>query len=93
LDWVKKQPGLAETISGVERRARASAHRVDARYLLDGGQPWSALKAWMCALFIHPPTALKRLNIFVSALLNVSGLGALRGAILRRRKRSFSGDK
>ncbi len=93
LDWAKGQPGLAGTISGVERRARASAHRVDARYLLDGCQSWSALKAWMRALFIHPPTALKRLNIFVSALLNASGLSALRGAILRRRKRSFSGDK
>jgi hypothetical protein len=84
---------LSETVSGVERRARASAHRVDARYLLDGGQSWSALKAWMHALFIHPPTALKRLNIFVSALLNLSGLGALRESILRRRQRSFSRDK
>jgi glycosyltransferase involved in cell wall biosynthesis len=74
LEWVKKQPGLAETISGVERRARASAHRVNARYLLDGGQPWSALKAWVRALFIHPPTALKRLNLFVSALLSLFGL-------------------
>ena len=43
LDWVKSQPGLAEEVSGVERRARASAHRVDARYLLDGDQPRAAL--------------------------------------------------
>ena len=93
LDWAQKQPDLTGTVSGVERRARASAHRVDARYLLDGGQPWSALKAWMRALFIHPPTALKRLNIFASALLNLSGLGALRESILRRRQRSFSADK
>lgn len=90
LDWAKGQPGLTGIVSSVERRARASAHRVDARYLLDGGQPWSALKAWMRALFIHPPTALKRLNIFVSALLNLSGLGALRKSILRRRQHSFS---
>ena len=93
LEWAKNQPELAETVTGVERRARASAHRVDARYLLDGGQPGSALKAWMRALFIHPPTALKRLNIFVSALLKVSGLGRLRDAILRRRRRSFSLEK
>ena len=93
LEWAKNQPELAETISGVERRARASAHRVDARYLLDGGQPWSALKAWTRALFIHPPTALKRMNILVSALLNLSGLGRLRDAILRWRRRSFSAKK
>lgn len=93
LDWAMGQPDLMGAISGVERRARASAHRVDARYLLDGGQPWSALKAWMRALFIHPPTALKRLNIFVSALLNLSGLGALRESILRRRQRSLLPNK
>ena len=89
LAWAKGQPSLRETLSGVERRARASANRVDARYLLDGGQPASALKAWMRALFLHPPTALKRLNIFVSALLNLMGLGALRESILRRRRRSL----
>jgi glycosyltransferase involved in cell wall biosynthesis len=93
LDWVKSQPGLAETVSRVERRARASAHRVDARYLLDGGEPWPALKAWMRALFIHPPTALARLNILISALLNLIGLGKLRDVILRRRQRTFSGDR
>jgi glycosyltransferase involved in cell wall biosynthesis len=92
LDWVKSQPGLTETVSRVERRARASAHRVDARYLLDGGEPWPALKAWMRALFIHPPTALARLNILISAILNLIGLGKLRDVILRRRQRTFSGD-
>jgi hypothetical protein len=91
LDWAKGQPGLTETISGVERRARASAHRFNARYLLDGGQPGSALQAWMRALFLHPPTALKRLNILVSALLKIIGLGALREMILRWRHRWFSG--
>ncbi len=93
LEWAKRQPDLAEAVSNVERRARASAHRVDARYLLDGGQPWPALRAWLGALAIHPPTALARLNIFLSALLKLSGLGGLRDAILRRRQRSFSGDE
>jgi glycosyltransferase involved in cell wall biosynthesis len=85
LDWVQTQPGLAEAVSSVNRRARASAHRVDARYRLDGGQPWRSLKAWFRALFIHPPTALARLNIFVSTLLHLSGLGILRKMYLRRR--------
>ncbi|HEU0297658.1 MAG TPA: glycosyltransferase family 2 protein [Anaerolineales bacterium] len=93
LDWAKTQPGLAEAVSGVERRARASANRVDARYLLDGGQPWSALKAWTRALFIHPPTALARLNILVSALLHLSGLRVLREYILRTRRRRISGNE
>ncbi|SRR5581483_1112211 len=90
LDWVKSQPDLAGAVSRVERRARASAHRVDARYLLDSGQPWPALKAWTRALFIHPPTALSRLNLFVSALLNLSGFGRVREAYLRARKDRLS---
>ena len=93
LDWAKSQPELESAISSVERRARASAHRVDARYLLDGRQPWPALKAWARALFIHPPTALARLNIFISALLNLSGLGKVRESILRQRQRGVSGKR
>jgi len=85
LDWAKSQPGLAEAVSGVERRARASAHRVDARYLLDGGKPAPALAAWMRVLFIHPPTAWARLNIFASALIHMFGLNGLRSAFLRVR--------
>lgn len=93
LDWAKGQPGLAEAVAGIERRARASAYRFQARYLLDGGKPASALGAWFRALVLHPPTALARLNIFVSAILNLTGLSKLRDLILRRRQRMFSGDK
>ena len=93
LDWAKSQPDLASATSRVERRAQASAHRVDARYLLDGGQPWPALTAWIRAMFIHPPTALARLNILVSALLNLAGLGKLRESILQRRQRGYSSNK
>jgi GT2 family glycosyltransferase len=85
LDWVKSRPELSATVSGVGRRARASAHRVDARYLLDAGQPTSALGAWFRALSIHPPTALKRLNILVSALLGLIGLHTVRDLYLRWR--------
>jgi GT2 family glycosyltransferase len=93
LDWAKKQPGLAEVLSRVKQRALASAYRYNARYLLDGGQPASALGAWCRALFIHPPTALARLNVFVSALLDLTGLSRIREAILRRRQRKLSGNK
>ncbi len=93
LDWAKTQPGFAEVVDGVGRRALASANRYDARYLLDGGQPLPALAAWFRALFLHPPTALRRLNLLVAALLELTGLSKFRGFILRRRQRKFSGDK
>jgi glycosyltransferase involved in cell wall biosynthesis len=93
LEWAKGQSGLAESVSAVGRRARASAHRVDARYLLDGGQSFAALKAWTRALFIHPPTALARLNIFASSLLELAGLGGLRSLLLRQRSKLMKEQK
>ncbi len=85
LAWAESQPKLGEAIRPVERRARASAYRVDARYRLDAGESASALKSWMRAFFIHPPTALARLNILASALLNLTGLGFIRSLFLSRR--------
>jgi glycosyltransferase involved in cell wall biosynthesis len=93
LDWAKGQPELAGAVSSVERRARASANRVDARYLLDGDKPVAALGAWLRAFLIHPPTALARLNILVSVILHLGGLSALRAFVLRYRKRAFSSEK
>ncbi|MCQ3936400.1 MAG: hypothetical protein DPW18_05060 [Chloroflexi bacterium] len=91
LETAAQDEHLASTLAKISRRARASAHRVDARYLLDGGLPAGALAAWMRALFIHPPAALARMNILVSSLLNLLGLGKLREAVLQRRKRNLSG--
>lgn len=89
LEYAAQNETLAPALAKVNRRARASAHRVDARYLLDGGQPAAALSAWMRALFIHPAAALERLNIFVSAILNLLGLGKLREKILKRREAQY----
>jgi GT2 family glycosyltransferase len=92
LDWARQtQPELASVIAKIGPRARASARRVDARYLLDGGQPGPALKAWMHVLFLHPPTALARLNLLVSAILQLFGLGRLRELYLKRRRSRFKG--
>lgn len=91
LDVVEKDQSLSPILSSIHRRARASAHRVDARYLLDGGLPAQALAAWMRAFFIHPPTALARMNLLVSSLLNLLGLGRLREAVLQHRKKNLAG--
>ena len=91
LDWVETQADLAPILHRVQRRARASVYRVNARYLLDAGQSWNSLKAWMRALTIHPPTALARLNLLGSAVLNLAGLGRLRQMFLNQRQRRLSG--
>lgn len=89
LETVAQDKDLAPILAKVSRRAHASAHRVDSRYLLDGNQPAKALSAWMRALFIHLPTALARMNILVSAILNLLGLGKLRDAILKGREARY----
>ena len=85
LETIAQDKDLAKALLSVDRRAHASAFRVDARYLLDGGYPAKALKQWLRALFIHPPTALGRMNIFVSSLLNLLGLSFMRRKILEIR--------
>jgi len=89
LETAAQNEDLASIFTRINRRARASAHRVDARYLLDGGQPAAALAAWIKALFTHPPTALARMNIFVSSILNLFGLGKLRETILQQREARY----
>jgi hypothetical protein len=92
LDWAKGEPGLSDAMSRVGKRSLASAHRVNARYQLDAGRPRDSLRAWFKAFSLHPPTALKRMNLLVSALLELIGLGKVREMLLSRRQRRYSGD-
>jgi len=92
LEWSKKQPELSDTLGMLRMRSQAAAYRVNARYLLDGGQTLAALRAWFTALFLHPPTALRRMNILASAVLQLTGLKRARDYVLRRRQRKYSGN-
>jgi glycosyltransferase involved in cell wall biosynthesis len=93
LDWASKDPYLIPVLAPSIQRAHASANRVDARYLLDSGQPGPALKAWMRALTIHSPTALARLNLPVSALLDIVGLRSIRDLYLEQRRDRLNKNK
>ena len=90
LEWAKEQPDLVHVLAPLGSQPLAAAYRVDARYLLDGGQPFASLRAWFTAFFLHPPTALNRINILVSALLQISGLRRVRDYVLRRRQHRVS---
>jgi glycosyltransferase involved in cell wall biosynthesis len=91
VDWAAQHNDLASALAGVNARARAAAYRVQARYLLDAGEPRGALQAWFRALAMHPATALARLNILASAFLDILGLGGVRRAWLQRRRAALSG--
>lgn len=89
--WMQAQPALAGRFSRNRRKIWAGAHRMNARYLLDGGQPGPALRAYLRSLANHPPTALAEAHRMAyaaaSLLVNVDGL---RAWYLRRRKARIS---
>jgi hypothetical protein len=89
LKWAAEQPSLAPVLRNLGARAQASAHRVNARYLLDAGMPAASVRAWLKVVSIHPRTALARLNILGAAILELLGLGGIRRGALRRRMERF----
>ena len=88
VDWMQTQPALAGRFAAQRRKIWAGAHRMNARYLLDGGQPGAALRSYLRCLWAYPPIALREANrmVFAAASLVVN-VDALRERYLQRRKR------
>jgi glycosyltransferase involved in cell wall biosynthesis len=78
LDWAAGEPVLSDLVRKHERRVQAGAHRLNARYLLDGGEPRSALGAYWKALRLNPRFALAHWRRMLFALGSAIGLGWLR---------------
>lgn len=85
-DWMQTQPGLQALYAANQRRIRAGAHRINARYLLDGGQAAPALRAYWKSLLHHPPTALREGHRMLYAGLALLGLGRLKNIYYRLRR-------
>lgn len=87
VDWMAAQPALAAPFQRLRRRIRAGASRMDARYLLDGGQPAPALRSYLRSLWAHPAIALPewRRMLYAAASLFVNP-SALKQRYLQRRK-------
>lgn len=88
--WMPYQPGLAALYKKHRRRIWAGANRMNARYLLDGGEPWKALRAYFRSFMQYPPIALsewRRIGYAVISLfLNVENF---KHRYLDRRKRDL----
>jgi glycosyltransferase involved in cell wall biosynthesis len=78
LDWMKTQPLLQEKFMHLQKRVWAGAHRISARYLLDGGDATAALRAYFNSLLAYPPIALHEWHRILFAALSVLGLGRLK---------------
>lgn len=85
LDWAAQEPVLQDIVRKHSRTVRAGAHRLDARYLLDGGEPAMALKAYGRVLTLRPGFAFEHWHRMLFALLSLMGLGWLRPRQLYRK--------
>jgi hypothetical protein len=88
LEWMETQPDLAKLIAQDRKRVEAGAHRLNARYLLDGGQPGPALKAYWQATLASPGFALKHWHRMVYAGLSLVGGKGLAGWYYRLKKQA-----
>ncbi|MBN2499192.1 MAG: glycosyltransferase [Anaerolineales bacterium] len=77
LEWAKAQTDLAEHIQANPRRVQGGAHRLAARYLLDGGDSSQALATYFKALRKDPAYTLQHWHRMVYAFASMLGLGGL----------------
>lgn len=70
LEWAEAQPVLSEIVRKNSRTFYAGAHRLSARYLLDGGEPGLALEAYISALIMNPGFALEHWRRILYALVS-----------------------
>lgn len=85
LGWMRSQPDLAQRVAGDRRRIEAGAYRLNARYLLDGGQPGPALASYRQALRRSPGFTLQHWRRILYALASLAAGGRLRGPLERLR--------
>jgi glycosyltransferase involved in cell wall biosynthesis len=84
LEWAKTQPKLVEALELAPERIWGGAHRFSARYLLDGGAPMDALKAYWKVWRSYPDYAYQHWHRIFFSLLSLIGLGSLRRIFYRR---------
>jgi glycosyltransferase involved in cell wall biosynthesis len=92
--WMPYQPALADLYKKNRRKIWAGANRMNARYLLDGGEPGKALRAYFRSLFQYPPIALAEWRRMAYAAVSmVFNVEKFKQRYLDRRKQNlFAGD-
>ena len=86
INWVQHNSKLNGLFEKDKNKIWAGAHRINARYLLDGEQPWSAFKVYLQCMFADLPTALPEWYRIVYSLAATVGLGNLKRLHPRWRK-------
>ncbi len=73
LEWINTNADLEVLVVRNRRRIQSGAYRLTARYLLDGGLPQEALKAYGQAILAQPGFALKHWHRMLFAVVSLFG--------------------
>ena len=73
LEWMETQPDLASLVAANKRQVLAGAYRLNARYLMDGGQYAPALKSYAQAFFNQPVYTARHWHRVIYACLGMLG--------------------
>jgi glycosyltransferase involved in cell wall biosynthesis len=83
MEWMRTQPELASLMAANQRRVNAGAYRLNARYLMDGGQYTPALKSYAKAFINQPVYTARHWHRVVYACLGMLGFKDLDSLYLR----------
>lgn len=88
--WMGNYPPLKSCYLDQKQKIWAGAHRMNARYLLDGGFPGKAFSAYMKSLFSYPSIALKETHrILYAAVSSIINIQFIKKLFLENRKKKF----
>ncbi|MBN1537143.1 MAG: glycosyltransferase [Anaerolineales bacterium] len=73
MQWVQTQPEFSEIVTSHPRKIMGGATRLSARYTLDGGLAWQALKTYIRAFRHYPAYTLQHWHRIVYAVLCLLG--------------------
>jgi glycosyltransferase involved in cell wall biosynthesis len=87
--WMQADPAFAERFQRLHRPIWAGAHRINARYLLDGGQTHQSLAAYWKCLAAYPPAVLPEWRRILYAMLLLLGVRGLRARYMDWRRKRY----
>ena len=83
VEWMEKTPALNKKFLDNQNKILAGAHRMDARYLLDGGQYNESFKVYWQGLKLDVATILPEFHRMIYALFAPLGLSSVKSLFLK----------
>jgi len=87
MAWMKENPDFKFNYQDDKRRITGGAHRLAARYFLDGGQNSKSLQAYGKAMLFWPSYAIKHWHRMAFAILSLVSFGRLNRRLIRLSRR------